>query len=653
MKNDIQKLRDSFWSKEYKSTENAVVDACIGLVEHFLGITPYYEQMEAAAALYRENIVNQNTGEGKTISVLLASMLLLRDGRKVYILTSNDYLAKRDWEYAKPIWDFLGFQSMHVANCVGINDDDYRRNHIFYTTGEALIFDYLRGIKAEYDFAIVDEVDYMLVECAGTSFSVSDKRSETQLPVNIYKMCKEIADLFIPVYKRGNTPIEDYLFDMQYEADVIVEPSSKFVSITERGYRLIDRLLPGYSNDPIFIEAFIATLCTRFVFIKDVDYMVENGTLHLIDRNSGRKSPDSSYGTALQTALEVKEGIAVKSKDIFANTCSYTVFMELFRSFSGISGTAGYVPYDFDVLYGKETIWIKDHQQNQRKEIFRYFVNEEAKKKSLFSILKSTSAPVLIVTQSDRKSKEIFQYLKTEEDSMPQGRILLLDNYSLAEEKKLLKAATEDSTVLISSKIVGRGTDITVMHEEGLTVIIYERFPSERQERQVIGRTGRNGKPGRCYILTSNDDPIYLLDKEKRLAHGEKRIQKIQKQHEIDAFEGRKYTYIINKLFFEQSNAVLKELEEIKSFQEIYHLAQRKYTGCELAFTEHMRKILIADYMEIKPWYQQQFLDYVASMGGYLYSDTLFNELSHNLIHMSREVLFETAKIFLKQMGLK
>lgn len=636
-----------YFDKKLKTLSPKVIADCISMLRDYLGITPYPEQVKAAKLLYKQNIVDQKTGEGKTISILLAALFILRDHRRLYISTANEYLAKRDWKYSLKLLSDLGYESIFIPDSIGITEDEYKRGDIFYATGQALIFDYLRGVRADYDFALLDEIDYTLVECAGNSFSVSDSSEEVFFPVNLYEMVKEVADFFEPSFTIGTTPKADILFDLQYQSDVIVNTSEKKVSLTERGYNLLEELCSDFLQNPDFLEVLLATLTAKFLYHEGVDYIIEDDKLTIVDFHSGRKTPNSNYEVALHTAIEVKEGLAVKAKAVFSNTCSYTVFFSLFKSLSGISGTASYVPFDFNKLYAKNTVKVSEHIRNKREEIYEYLPTDEDRLKRIYEIAETCDTPLLIVTDSDKRSQLIASSLSTLEK-----RVILLDNYNLDQEQYLLDELKESDAVLISSKIVGRGTDITVSEKfGGLTLVLSIRFPSVRAERQIIGRTARNGRRGKCYIITSRDDPIFDRNPFKKAPFNESTIRKIQGLSESKDFEARKLTYIITKLFHIHSESIEGILSGFADTDQMYSYLGEEQHGERILISDAMRRLLLHDYRALRPWYQGQFLQYTYSMSSLLFKEDSFNEMNKNYILMSKDITKETIRVFLKQIG--
>lgn len=644
--------------KSLKTMSGKVVSAIAKLAEEHTGLSPYKEQVKAAKELVKGNIVDMKTGEGKSLAVLLALLMALRNGRKVYIVTSNDYLSTRDFNYSKELLEALGFTSVNLKGGIGGTDATYEKANAIYATGETLIFDYLRGIKADYDFTIIDEVDYILVESAGHDFSVSEGKGQTVMPVNMFIAAKKIADFLSVAVRTESIAKADYLFDMQEATDVIIEKAKRTVEITNSGYEKINILLGKNGKDNLWIDTIISALEAKYLHIRDEEYIVENGQIVLINSSNGRKSPNGSNGIMLQTAIEVKEGLPVTKKDLLCNTCSFPVFFSLFKMMTGLSGTTSYVPYDFDIIFGKRVKKIKEHFPNQRKEIYEYFKTEEDRECRIKKIVAETDTPVLVITRSDKESSHIKRLLQ----EMEAKNIIVLDNMTLDEEEKLLQDATEPNAVLISSNIVGRGTDITTKHPGGLTVIIYKRLLSERAERQAIGRTGRNGKPGTCYVLTCSEDLIFDISYSNKRKATKRSVRKLQNRYEQTMFDTRKHIYARSKLFFDQDTAIKEKLNSFKSFNElkeyVFNSTPTKFKqkntdkiilliDRNFKFNEFHNKILVNLYEKKRPYYQAQFIQYNDEMASTLYSTDLFYERCKEYINTGNEIIQEIIYEFL------
>lgn len=628
------------------------------LITKHIGLEPYEEQLHAAIELTRGSIVNQNTGEGKTISILIAAIILANRGHKVFIVTSNDYLSKRDYQYSRPIFNELGRMSLFFSEGIGGTDDLYDTADVIYATGETLIFDYLRGIKAEYDFAIIDEVDYILVESAGHDFSVSDGKNLISLPYDVFEMCKSLAEYFSFAEKTESVPKEDVLFDYNYEYDYVIDRVSRSVSITERGYRKLESMYGPAEDNMMLIEAMLATLTVKHFYIRDSEYIVSGGKIEIIDASSGRVMPGGSNGEMIQTAIEVKEQVPLTGKALLSNTCSFTVFFTVFEKFAGISGTSSYVPYDFDTIYGKETVSIKDHFPNQRQEYYEYLKDDEERIERILELIEG-DGPFLLVGDSDARTKKLINAIERKTNK----HVFTLENENIEQETEILESIKSKDAVLISSKIVGRGTDIVLpeSYENGLTVILTIRYLSERAEKQIIGRTGRNGKKGLAYILTSLDDVVFGLRSGLDRQVDEELVKRFQADYEQKAFAVRKHIYIRSKLFFDIDRAITERLESFTSFEEILDFVKghdsRRCSDCKKAvevkirlgcsYSMYHKSIVMETYRKLKPIYQAQFISFNDSMASSLYDINGFYERSKEYLEQGIDMIAWTISVAL------
>lgn len=648
----MDKEKEVYQDRRNKSLSSEVLSACESLLYKATGLHPYQEQREAAKLIYKGNIVDIKTGEGKTLSILYAALLLLREGRKVYIVTSNDYLSERDYRYSKNLIESLGFQSAFLKGEIGGTQRAYQESNLIYATGETLIFDYLRGVPADYDFVIIDEVDYILVESANHDFSVSSQTDLVRFPKSVFTMARRIAEVFTYQKKTAYTKKEDYLFDYQYESDVVLDMTSRSAEITERGFSKLQGFFHQDKTDLFFMEVLQATLLARYFFIKDVHYLVQEEKIIIINENNGRMSLGGSHDIILQTALEEKEDLPLTPKALLHNTCSFPVFFSLFRTLTGVSGTAALVPYDFPIIFHKDVKKVKPHRASQRIENYEYFDSDLTRKMYISRLIERKPGPFLVVTDSDRRSQEIYSLLQGSTK-----QILLLDNQHLDKEEIYLQEVQAKDVVLISSKIVGRGTDIVLPEvlKEGLTVILSIRFLSERAERQVLGRTGRNGRKGTCYILTAPEDSIFDYADKKKYLTDESYVQKLQQSYEARQFEQRKHIYIRSKLFFDQDRAIIQRLKSLQSFEECRAIAEenkdhssenvsdafRMIQEENIAFLPIHQQMLLQYYEQIRPYYQQQFLRYNDLMAATLYNTDGFHERGKEYVNSSYEILHD------------
>lgn len=656
---DIMAKLKEYHSKDKKTISPEVISECVDLIEEVTGLRLYDEQINAAKSLYKENIVNLVTGGGKTLVIILTAMLFLRDGRKVYVISTNDYLVRRDFEYAREIYAALNKKPCLILGPHGGTRDMYELSDIIYIYSQTLVFDYLRGLEPDYDVALVDEIDYVLVEAASNTFAVATGGRNIIPPQEVYRAAYELCEMLLPVKRTNASKREDELFDMQYEADVILDLPYSYASLTQRGYEKLNALIPGITENRLFMEAVRSCLQAIFFLERDIDYFIKDGEILLIDQNSGRVGIDCYYDICLQTALEIKEELPIRGKFLLENSISYSVFFSLFKTVTGISGTANYVPYDFGNLLGKAVKTQSPHFKVKRKEYYEYFRCDSDRLKRIETLLSENTAPILIATGSDKRSREVYEYTS----GFSGKEIYILDNTTLENEAELLEKLKTENSVLISNKIVGRGVDIVVSEntKTGLIVILAERLGSTRAEKQLIGRTGRNGIPGTCYILTSREDRIFSFSETEDISLNEKRILSLQAKYEAAQYDTRKYLYLRDKVFLEIDRKLLSKLKAISSYEEILAFFDEKQdknvrkkleiliaSGWKL--TKTFPDIIRTEYYSLRPYFQAQFKSYTDSMSMQFVSNDDFHILAETYIRMGDELFKDTLRSYIKNL---
>ncbi len=654
----MAKLKE-YHSKDKKTLSSEVVSECVDLIEEVTGLRLYDEQINAAKSLYKENVVNLVTGGGKTLVIILAAMLFLRDNRKVYVISTNDYLVKRDFKYARGIYKALNKKPCLILGPHGAAEDLYELSDIIYIYSQTLVFDYLRGIEPNYDVALVDEIDYVLVESASNTFAVATGGHNIIPPEEVYRAAYEFCTMLLPVKRTNASKMEVELFDMQYEADVILDIPYSYASLTQRGYEKLNTLIPGITENRLFMEAVRSCLQAIFFLERDIDYFIKDGEILLIDQNSGRVGIDCYYDICVQTALEIKEDLPIRGKFLLENSISYSVFFSLFKTVTGISGTASYVPYDFGNLLGKAVKTQSPHFKVNRKEYYEYFKCDADRIERIKDLLSEYTAPILIATGSDKRSRKVYKCILGFEGK----EVYILDNTTLENEAKLLEKLKTKNTVLISNKIVGRGVDIVVSEnaKTGLVVILAERLGSTRAEKQLIGRTARNGMPGTCYILTSREDRIFSFSASEDISLNEKHILSLQAKYEAAQYDMRKYLYLRDKVFLEIDRKILAKLQKISSYEEILlyfdgksdkNIRKKLKLLIEVCWKlpKTFPDIIRMEYYSLRPYFQAQFKSYTDSMSMQFVSNDYFHILAETYIRMGDELFKDTLRSYIKNM---
>lgn len=488
-------LQELFYSTTNKITEYAVV--CI-TIEKVKGFLPYPEQIAASCAMTDGNVVEVETGQGKSIIGLLTAVYKAKHGEKVYVVTSNDYLANRDMENSKGVLDLLNITYGHNSpEYTKYQKREVYQSNIIYSTISELGFDYLREklvvyeedkILKPYDFIIIDEIDSALLDEANTSLILSNNEIKTS------KKIFEIIKLFV-----------DLLEDVDYE----IKRNEFSVILTEKGYAKAERAfkLKSLNNSgSSYIWHLINTyLSAKFLFEKDRDYLVRNGKVELIDKYTGRVLEGRKFQDDLHECLETKENLEINEQSLAANSISIQTYINLFSSKCGMSGTVMTDKEEFNNIYNLSVICIPPHQKSKRIDKGIYLVNTKEEKWNIVKEIVNTQRPTLIATGSVSDSEIISKQIKRKH--------VLVNAKTPEEEVNAIKNAGKLNALTISTNMLGRGTDIILDNTDaigGLFVVSTEASTSRRIDNQLKGRAGRQGQNGSFIQVISLEDDIFL-----------------------------------------------------------------------------------------------------------------------------------------------
>ena len=473
-----------------------------------LGMRHFDVQMIGGIALHEGNVAEMKTGEGKTLVALLPSYLNALTERGVHVVTVNDYLAQRDAGWNAPVFHFLGLSvGVIIADASFLYDPEYineehadeRMQHlkpctrkqayaadVTYGTNNEFGFDYLRDNmvnevdflrQRELNFAIVDEVDSILIDEARTPLIISAPAGDN--PDSYYQFAKVVAKL---------TP-EDYVLDEKH----------KSVTLTDQGIEKVQRLL-GIDNlysaeNSRLVYHLDQALRAQVVFNRDRDYVVTNsGEVIIVDEHTGRLMHGRRYNEGLHQAIEAKEGVAVKEESMTLATISFQNFFRLYRKLSGMTGTAFTEAEEFQQIYALNVIQIPPNRPIKRIDkddlIFR---TEAGKLRAIVRTIQEYHAkgqPILVGSASIVKNELIAKYL--DEAKLPYE---ILNAKNNEREAAIVAKAGEKGAITLATNMAGRGTDIKLPEEVkklgGLVVIGSERHDSRRVDNQLRGRGGR------------------------------------------------------------------------------------------------------------------------------------------------------------------
>ena len=493
-----------------------------------LGMRHYDVQMIGGIVLHEGNVAEMKTGEGKTLVALLPSFLNALTGRGVHVVTVNDYLAQRDAGWNAPVYHFLGMSvGVIIADASFLYDPEYineehtdeRMQHlkpctrkqayqadVTYGTNNEFGFDYLRDNmvnevdflrQRELNFAIVDEVDSILIDEARTPLIISAPAGDN--PDSYYQFAK-IASHLGP---------DDYVLDEKHRS----------VSLTDAGIEKVQHMLGIdnlYSADNTrLVYHMDQALRAQVVFLRDRDYVVTNsGEVIIVDENTGRLMQGRRYSEGLHQAIEAKESVVVKEESMTLATISFQNFFRLYNKLSGMTGTAFTEAEEFQQIYALDVIQIPPNRPIIRIDkddlIFR---TEAGKLRAIVEEVKKfheKGQPVLIGSASIVKNELIAKYLDEAGLSYE-----LLNAKNNEREAAIVEKAGQKGTITLATNMAGRGTDIKLTDEVkelgGLVVIGSERHDSRRVDNQLRGRGGRQGDPGITQFFVSCEDDLMRI----------------------------------------------------------------------------------------------------------------------------------------------
>ena len=540
------KLSEEQFKKIDLSTDDALVEVFAAVREaskRTIGLRHYDCQLIGGLVLNDGNITEMKTGEGKTLVATLPAVFNALSGKKVYVVTVNDYLAERDANWMKPVYEYFGLTVGALTSTQDFKDKQatYESN-IIYCTSSELGFDYLRDnmvlfknqkTQKDLNFAIVDEVDSILIDEARTPLIIS---GATDDDASAYPVFLKLLPNLNRQMREGTE--EEPLRDNEI-GDFMIDEKLRSVELTDNGFEKVENFLvnrnlikPDESlyttNNLKYLKYIQATLKANLLFEKNVHYMVENNKVVLIDDNTGRKLPGRRVSEGVMQALECKERVPIQQETQTLASTTYQNFFRLFDKISGMTGTADTEAAEFKEIYGMDVVVLPTNQEMIRNDMNDVvYVNEEDKFNALVKEIKEIhekTAPILVGTASIESSEKLSNRLKREGI-----RHQVLNAKFHEKEAMIIAEAGRPGAITIATNMAGRGTDIVlggkqeendkdwadkhkqVIEAGGLHVIGTERHESRRIDNQLRGRSGRQGDPGFSKFFLSLDDNVLRL----------------------------------------------------------------------------------------------------------------------------------------------
>ncbi|MCE2378701.1 accessory Sec system translocase SecA2 [Staphylococcus sp. HMSC061F01] len=488
-----------------------------------LGMYPKDVQVMGAIVMHQGNIAEMQTGEGKTLTATMPLYLNALTGKSAFLITTNDYLANRDFQEMRPLYEWLGLTAS--LGFVDIPDYEYAENEkqmlynhdIIYTTNGRLGFDYLFDnladhINAKYlpelNFAIIDEVDSIILDAAQTPLVIS---GAPRVQSNLFHIIKMFVE----------TLVEDEHFKLNVNKKE-VWLTDEGIDVANHYFKVNNIYLPQYFD---LVRVINLSLRAKYLFKDNLDYFIYNGEVVLIDRITGRMLPGTKLQSGLHQAIEAKESVELSQDLSVMATITFQNLFKLFNGFSGMTGTGKLGEKEFFDLYSKLVVKIPTNHpiiRNDKED--RVYAKSDEKNKAILEKVKeihATKQPVLLIT----RTAEAAEYFSTQlfKDNIP-NNLLIAQN--VAKEAQMIAEAGQLGAVTVSTSMAGRGTDIKlgsgVYELGGLAVIINEHMENSRVDRQLRGRSGRQGDPGVSQIYVSLDDYIVKRWSNSKLAENKK-----------------------------------------------------------------------------------------------------------------------------------
>ncbi len=616
-----------------------------------IGLRHFDVQMIGGMVLHGGNIAEMRTGEGKTLVGTLPAYLNAISGRGVHIVTVNDYLAKRDSEWMAPIYNFLGLSvGLNLSQMSAEEKQKAYACDITYGTNNEFGFDYLRDnmvfakeekVQRELNFAIVDEVDSILID-------------EARTPLIISGAAEDSSELYMQIDK-----IIPHLIKQEQEdgpGDYSLDEKQKQAYLTEAGHQKVEELLVNakilaegeslYHPKNISLMHHInAGLKAHTLFQKDVDYIVANNEVVIVDEHTGRTMPGRRWSDGLHQAVEAKEHVSIQNENQTLASITFQNFFRLYNTLSGMTGTADTEAYEFQQIYNLEVVVIPTNKPMVREDYADVvYLNQKDKYEALIEEIKDCKKrkqPVLVGTASIESSELVSRMLNKEKIKHQ-----VLNAKFHEKEANIIKDAGRPGMVTIATNMAGRGTDIVlggnleadiqalgesadekevarlkeewqshhqqVLEAGGLRILGSERHESRRIDNQLRGRSGRQGDPGSSRFYLSFEDNLLRIFGADRMTglmqkfgmkEGEaiehpivsRRIEAAQRKVEGHNFDIRKQLLEYDNVANDQRRVIYQQRAE---FLDIENLDEHLQLMKEAVFDSLVHMHVPADSME-------------------------------------------------------
>ncbi|MBF7054448.1 preprotein translocase subunit SecA [Halomonas sp. KAO] len=614
-----------------------------------MGMRHFDVQMIGGMTLHSGRIAEMKTGEGKTLVATLAVYLNALPDKGVHVVTVNDYLARRDAQWMRPLYEYLGL-SVGVIYA-GQTPEEKRAAYacdITYGTNNEFGFDYLRDnmafsleekVQRGLHYAIVDEVDSILIDEARTPLIISGAVDEN---TELYRVVDRLAEHLVQGEVSEDT-------DAPVDGDFILDEKHKQVEITENGHHKVEGLMREQGllgeEDSLYaaqnlnlLQHMHSALRARHLYHRDVDYIVSEGQVVIVDEHTGRTMPGRRWSEGLHQAVEAKEGVTVQRESQTLASTTFQNYFRLYEKLAGMTGTADTEAFEFRQIYGLDVVVIPTNKPLVRRDLndLVYLTAEEKFEAIIEDVKAETEAgrPVLVGTASIETSEYLANLMKRAGLAFN-----VLNAKQHQSEAEIIAQAGRPGAITIATNMAGRGTDIVlggnweaeaaklenptaaqveqlktewqqrhdaVLAAGGLHVIGSERHESRRIDNQLRGRAGRQGDPGSTRFFLSLEDSLMRLfgsDRVQRmmkalgLEHGEaiehkmvsNAVERAQKKVEGRNFDIRKQLLEYDDVANDQRSVIYEQRNEV--------LAAEQVSAAVAGIREEVMDLAISDYV--------------------------------------------------------
>jgi preprotein translocase subunit SecA len=617
-------FRDRFTNGE--SLDKLLVESfavCREASKRCLNMRHFDVQLLGGIALHNNKIAEMRTGEGKTLAATLAAYLNALSGKNVHIITVNEYLAQRDADNMGKLFAFLGLTvGVNISSLSIPEKQEAYKKDIVYGTNSEFGFDYLRDnmvfdlknrVQTGLNFAIIDEVDSILIDEARTPLIISGPTEQT-------------SDLYVAINKICPSLVRQEKEDSE-EGDFWVDEKASNIILSDKGHEKLEEIVTNMkliqAGDSLYsahnialMHHILASLKAHHVYHKDQHYVVQDNEVIIVDEFTGRLMQGRRWSDGLHQAVEAKEGVTIQQENQTLASITIQNFFRMYTKLGGMTGTANTEAQEFQEIYNLETLIIPTNRNMIRSDFNdKIYINNQDKYLAIITDIKlclERNQPVLIGTTSVEASEYLSSLLEKEKI-----KHVVLNAKNHEKEAQIIAMAGMPGSVTVSTNMAGRGTDIilgggnpehskTVIDAGGLYVIGTERHESRRVDNQLRGRSGRQGDVGSSRFYLSLDDSLLRIFGGERISGiiqklgmkaGEsiehsmlsKSIENAQKKVENHNFEIRKQLLEYDNVANLQRKMIYQQRNEILENNDLGVLAQEMADGLDESFPQKMR----------------------------------------------------------------